>query len=411
MRLATALAALTARFAPLSDTPALEAQVLLAHVLGKPRAWVLAHSEAELAPAEEDNINNYAARRENGEPLPYLLGHWEFYGLDFLVTPAVLIPRPETELLVERALDWLTQHPTHRRVADIGTGSGCIAVALTANIPDLQVIATDLSPQALALAQQNAARHGVAECITFVQADLLDLPAGLHTQPFDLVAANLPYIPRATLAELPVSHFEPSLALDGGKDGLDLIRQLLQQAPDYLSPQGCLMLEIETRQGEAACALAQAAFPQAQVKIMPDLAGHDRLVTIVLPDNGKPKFLVHLCTRTAWQIALQSGRYQPASLSNEGFIHISRPDQILKVANAFYRGLQDAILLWIDPARLQAELRWEAVDGDVFPHLYGTLNLEAVVAVSALLPDEDGFFRGDIPTIPDIDAEQYHKQY
>ncbi len=395
MRLDTALAELTASFSPLSDTPGLEAQVLLAHTLQKPRAWVLAHPEIELAPFQLEDMQACAARRESGEPLPYILGQWEFYALDFQVTPAVLIPRPETELLVERALDWLNRHPACRRVADIGTGSGCIAIALAKHIPDLQVLATDLSPQALDVARQNAVRHGVGERITFRQADLLALPPE-HSHPsFDMITANLPYIPSATLAELPVSRFEPSLALDGGVDGLELIRRLLHQAPTYLSPQGCLLLEIEANQGTAAGALAQNAFPQARVTVVPDLAGHDRLVMVELPDTGQRQHLVHLCTRAAWQAAQESGSYQTASLAAEGFIHLSRPDQILKVANAFYRGLQDAVLLWIEPARLQAALRWEAVDVDVFPHLYGALNLEAVVAVSALSPDGDGVFRRD----------------
>ena len=406
MRLDAALAELTARFSPLSDTPLLEAQVLLAHTLQKPKAWVLAHPEAELSLAEQHDINNYAARRGNGEPLPYLLGHWEFYGLDLLVTPAVLIPRPETELLVERALDWLRRHPACRRAADIGTGSGCIAITLAKHIPDLKVLASDLSPQALDVARQNAARHRVAERITFIQADLLALQGMIPTQSCDLIAANLPYIPSTTLEGLPVSQFEPCLALDGGENGLDLIRRLLHQAPDCLSPHGCLLLEIEAGQGETARGLAQTAFPQGQVTVLADLAGHDRLVVVELPDAGQRQYLVHLCTRSAWQAAQESGNYQPASLAAEGFIHLSRPDQILKVANAFYRSLADVVLLWIDTALLRAELRWVAVDADVFPHLYGELNLEAVVAVSGLLPDAEGVFRGDIPTFPDFDSKQ-----
>lgn len=394
MRLDAALADLSARLASLSDTPALEAQVLLAHILQMPRAWVLAHLEVELSPAQQQELERSAARLEHGEPLPYIVGHWEFYGLDFLVTPAVLIPRPETELLVERALDWLRAHPACRWAADIGTGSGCIAIALAARIPDLQVLAIDFSPQALEVAQQNAAHHGVAERITFLQADLLDLPAGHSPRPFDLIAANLPYIPTSTLVELSVSRFEPKLALNGGEDGLDLIRHMLQQAPASLSPHGCLLLEIEARQGESARALAQAAFPQATVKVLPDLAGHDRLVAVELPGSNQPQYLVHLCTRSAWDAAQQEGSYQPVSLAAEGFIHLSRPDQILNVANAFYRGLRDAILLWIDPTKLQAELRWEPVEAaDVFPHLYGPLNLDAVISASDFNPDQDGIFR------------------
>jgi release factor glutamine methyltransferase len=393
VRLEAALADLSARLAPLSDTPALEAQVLLAHILQGSRAWVLAHPEVELSPAQQQTFEHSAARLEHGEPLPYILGYREFYGLDFLVSPAVLIPRPETELLVERAVDWLSRHPDCRRVADIGTGSGCIAIALAVTIPDLQLLAIDISPQALKIAQQNAAHHGIAERITFLQADLLDLPAGHSPRPFDLIAANLPYIPSSTLAELPVSRYEPTQALDGGEDGLDQIRRLLKQAPSYLSPQGCLLLEIEARQGETVSSLAQDAFPQGQVQLLPDLAGHDRLVEADLSISRSQPLLVHLCTRPAWMAAQAAGSYHAESLANAGFIHLSRPDQILKVANAFYRGLREAILLWIDPAKLQAELRWEPVEADVFPHLYGPLNLDAVISASDFNPDQDGIFR------------------
>lgn len=396
MRLDAALAELSANFAVISETPAIEAQVLLAHVLQKKRSWVLAHPEIELSPAQQVALEHCAARRQTGEPLPYILGHWEFFGLDFLVTPAVLIPRPETELLVERALDWLRSHPDCCWIADIGTGSGCIAIALAAHIPNLKVLATDRSPQALKVACQNAARHEVVERITFLEANLLALPEDFQHQRFNLISANLPYIPHQTLIDLPVSQFEPSLALDGGDDGLDLIQRFLAQAPGYLSPQGCLLLEIEAGQGETACALAKAAFPQAQAQLVRDLAGHDRLIEVDLSQSNHQQMLVHLCTRAAWQEAMDSGSYQPDSLEAEGFIHLSRPDQILKVANAFYRGLHDAILLWIDPARLEAALRWEAVDDDVFPHLIGPLNLDAVLSTSDIKPDGNGMYQ----TIP-----------
>jgi release factor glutamine methyltransferase len=399
VRLDEAITDLASRLAPLSETAGLEAQLLLAYILHKSRAWVLSHPEVVLTPAQQSELERSAACRLSGEPLPYILGHWEFFGLDFQVTPAVLIPRPETELLVEHALDWLRRHPTCRQAADVGTGSGCIAIALASRIPDLRILATDISPQVLEIARRNAAQHGVSERITFVQADLLKLPGEYHTVPFDLVAANLPYIPRQALAELPVSRFEPTLALDGGDDGLDLIRRLLQQAPGTLSPQGCLLLEIEARQGESASALAKAAFPQAQIQLLPDLGEYNRLVEVVLSASNSQQYLVHLCSRSAWLAAQQLGDYKAESLASEGFIHLSRPDQILKVANAFYRDLPETILLWIDPLRLQAELRWEPTEADVFPHLYGELNLDAVIAVRDLLPDPDGFFRGDIPTL------------
>ncbi len=272
------LATLTARLKLLSDTPALDAQTLLAHVTGKPRAWLLAHPELTLTPEQERALEAALARLERGEPLPYVLGHWEFYGLDFLVTPDVLIPRPETELLVEHAIEWLTAHPGRRLAADVGTGSGCIAVALASHVPDLRVIATDISPAAIEIARRNARRLGVEGRLEFHCCDLLPEPP----LPLDVLCANLPYIPSATLRGLDVYRREPSLALDGGPDGLDLIRRLLQIAPRHLSPGGLVLMEIEASQGAAALALAYDAFVDARITLHQDLAGRDRLLSIQL---------------------------------------------------------------------------------------------------------------------------------
>jgi release factor glutamine methyltransferase len=266
-----------------SDTPFLDSQVLLAHILGKPRAWVLAHPEAVLSPVQQQSLDQAVTRLEAGEPLPYVLGHWEFFGLDFQVTSDVLIPRPETETLVEQALDWLRSHPSARAAIDVGTGSGCIAVSLATQIPDLHLWATDLSSAALEIARQNAQKHGVTGRIDFVQADLLDL-LNVELSTYNLITANLPYIPTETLHELTVFQHEPTLALDGGPDGLSLVRRLLSQAPDHLASNGLLLLEIEYRQGPAALALAEAAFPQAKVDVLQDLSGHDRIIRIV--DQG-----------------------------------------------------------------------------------------------------------------------------
>lgn len=269
-----------------SDTPTLDAQVLLAHVLGKSRAWVLAHPETELSSEEQQRLAAGLARLRAGEPLPYVLGHWEFFGLDFLVTPDVLIPRPETELLVELALDYLRQNPAARTVADVGTGSGCIAVSLARHIPDLHVLATDISEPALEVARQNARNHGVSEQIDLVQADLLEPLNVEHStvnfQPvaFNLLAANLPYIPTETLRGLTVFQHEPTLALDGGSDGLVLIRRLLNQAVVYLESNGLMLLEIEQRQGAVVQELAQEVFPQSQVRIFNDLMGYNRVIQI-----------------------------------------------------------------------------------------------------------------------------------
>lgn len=259
-----------------SDTPGLDAQVLLAHVLGKSRAWILTHPEFELAPEQTGKLKDGVKRLVSGEPLPYVLGHWEFFGLDFIVTPDVLIPRPETELLVEVALKWLEKHPSRRRAVDVGTGSGCIAVSLAVHTPELQIVATDISVAALEVARRNAKLHHVDDQITFVQCDLLPE----RTLRFDLLCANLPYIPTETLMNLSVYQSEPSLALEGGPQGLTLIRRLLQNGSDRLASGGLILLEIEASQGESAAAEARANLPAASIEVMADLAGRDRLLKI-----------------------------------------------------------------------------------------------------------------------------------
>ena len=264
------------RLARVSDNPTLEAQVLLAHILGRQRSWVLAHPEISLNAEQTVELESRLARLEAGEPLPYVLRRWEFFGLDFSVGPQVLIPRPETELLVEQALAWLRAHPGRRMALDVGTGSGCIALALALNIPDLHILASDISGGALELAKENLRRYAFPAWVEFIQADLI--PA--ICEPVDLICANLPYIPASELDNLQVSRWEPRLALDGGPDGLCLIRRFLGQAPSSLAPGGLLLMEIEASQGPTALELARQAFPRAEIVLLPDLAGRDRLVRI-----------------------------------------------------------------------------------------------------------------------------------
>ncbi len=255
--------------------------MLLAHVMQKTRTWVMAHPEAVLSALETASVRDMLARLEEGEPLPYVLGEWEFYGLTFQITPAVLIPRPETELLVERGLTWLRAHPGQHLVADIGTGSGCIAIALAKNHPNLRVIASDISPAALEIAQANIKQHKLDARIECVQSDLIP-PT---TNRYSLICANLPYIPAKTLKSLKVLRWEPELALRGGIDGLELIRGLIAQAPQSLAAHGLFLLEIEARQGEKVRRLVSQAFPGADIALSPDLAGHDRLVTVETSPN------------------------------------------------------------------------------------------------------------------------------
>ena len=270
------LAKLKSQCAIWSDTPALDAQVLLCYICNKDRAWVLAHPERKLTADQQSALNVVISRVETGEPLPYILGHWSFYGLNFKINTETLIPRPETELMVENALQWLNAHPEHRSAIDIGTGSGCIAISLAVHIPDLQVTGSDISLAALEVATINAEKHDVAARLKFVHADLL--PENLSS--YNLICANLPYIPTKTLKGLDVFGREPTLALDGGPDGLRLIRRLLPQAARILAPEGLVLLEIEATQGEVALSLAGEFFPRSQIKLLPDLAGHDRLIRI-----------------------------------------------------------------------------------------------------------------------------------
>ena len=288
------LAQVVSQLSAVSDTPELDARVLLANILDKPRTWIEAHPETLLTRPQLATVKKAVSRLEAGEPLPHVLGHWEFFGLDLEITSDALIPRPETELLVERAIKWLQSAPERRTVADVGTGSGCIAVAIAKNIYDAKIMATDISHPALELAHRNARRHNVAKRIDFVQCDLLPphppsplgravagdpFPTDLH---FDLICANLPYIPTQTLQGLSVYGREPTLALDGGVDGLDIVQRLLRIAPEWLAPNGMILLEIEASQGMSALSLAYDAFDSAEFHLHQDLAGHDRLLEILL---------------------------------------------------------------------------------------------------------------------------------
>lgn len=275
--LAEALAWAADRLAPSSPTPRLDAQVLLGHVLGWSRARVLGEGQATLTPEQHARFQQLIARRAALEPVAYLVGHKEFYGRDFAVTPAVLVPRPETELLVEAALQWARAQANRPLViADIGTGSGIIAVTLALHLPAARVYAIDLSQDALGIAARNVAQHGVAARVTLLHGDLLaPLP-----EPVDLLVSNPPYTVLAEIDEN-VRRHEPANALDGGPDGLHVYRRLLAQAPARLAAGGAVLLEIGATQAAAVTALAREHFPDASVSVQQDLAGWDRVVAIV----------------------------------------------------------------------------------------------------------------------------------
>jgi release factor glutamine methyltransferase len=228
-----------------------DAELLLAHTLNQPRTWLIAHPEATLTPPQRDAFEALITRRAAGEPLQYLTGTQEFFGLDIRVTPAVLIPRPETEHLVEAVLAWTQSQFKPLRLLEIGTGSGAIALALAAHQPSAEIIATDISPMALALARDNALRLGLGSRIRFLQSDLfasLD-PTGY----FDAIVSNPPYIPLADAPTLQreVLHHEPHTALFAGEEGLDIYRRLIPAARSRMRADGLLALEIGFGQREA----------------------------------------------------------------------------------------------------------------------------------------------------------------
>lgn len=278
------LSEITTRLTLISDTPALDASVLIAHILNRSRTWVLAHPELTLTSEQKRQLDDSLARLTRGEAFPYVLGHWEFFGMEFNITPDVLIPRPETELLVEKAISWLDESSVRRTIADVGTGSGVIAISIAAHFQDAHLLATDISQKALQVARKNAIKFDVIDRIDFVQCDLLPyhidpLPTERH---FDLICANLPYIPTGTLRSLPISRREPNLALDGGPDGLEVFRRLLNIAPGWLAPNGMIVLEIEASRGVQALNIACDIFSEAIIHLHQDLAGQDRLLEIML---------------------------------------------------------------------------------------------------------------------------------
>ncbi len=272
------------------DAPKLVAQVLMAHTLGVPRASVVASSPTRLLPPYQlSAFRAFVARCVSGEPMAFVTGTTEFYGLEFVIDRRALIPRPETEHLVEMALarskanvpvSATRQTSGKAPVVDVGTGSGCIVVSLAVKLPEARLIATDISSDALALATENARRHKVSSRIQFLRGDLLS-PVPVRAEG---IVANLPYVTTAEWERLPrnIRDHEPRAALDGGPDGLTYIRRLLSQASQRIKPEGWLLLEIGATQGQAVAALARQAFPLAAVNLHRDYAGLTRIVEIQL---------------------------------------------------------------------------------------------------------------------------------
>ena len=278
-----------------SGSARLDAELLLGQTLGIDRTGVLAHPDAPVGPDARQAFEVAVERRERGEPVAYIRGFREFHGLAFATDSRALIPRPETELLVDAAIDEIVARLTATprlpgapalRVVDVGTGTGAIAVSVLAALrrrkmaDQVMVIAIDVSEDALQLARENAVGHGVADRMVFVTADLLPY----HVEPpYGVVCANLPYVPTGDLPTLsPELAFEPQAALDGGPDGLDVVRRLLDRLPNVTEVDGIALLEIGAEQGDAVAHEVAERLPGARCTVMPDLAGRPRLVRIEL---------------------------------------------------------------------------------------------------------------------------------
>lgn len=257
----------------------IEADLVWMTALDIDRAELYAHLQDTPSPKQAYDAESLLQRRLNHEPAAYIMGKREFYGLELTVAPGVLIPRPDTETLVEEALgiaarlgrDALT-------IADVGCGSGAIAIALATSLPGAEVYAIDISPRALELAAINAERHEVSQRLHFLQGDLLAPLTG----PVDLITANLPYVMSEEIPTLDpeVRLHEPLEALDGGDDGLDIIRQLLADASAHLTDGGALLLEMDPRQIASATRSAEASFPKASIRVIQDLAHRNRVLVL-----------------------------------------------------------------------------------------------------------------------------------
>ncbi len=266
-----------------SPSPRLDADLLLAHVLGTSRAAVLTHPERVLSDREQAEATVLVERRARGEPIAYLRGERDWYDLKVRVSPDVLVPRPETEGLLEKALDFARQREAEgrpvERVVDVGTGSGILAIALARALPGAHVYALDLSSAALAVARENAARLlAPGRTITFLESDLLDaLPECV-----DLIVANLPYIGQDEYTALApdIRLYEPRIALVGGEDGHELTVRLLEMAPGLLRPGGALYLELGPPQAAPSLGAARRAFPSASIALSADLAGLTRYLSV-----------------------------------------------------------------------------------------------------------------------------------
>ena len=259
------------------DAPRLCAEMLLAHVLGIQRIELYTGFDRIVPQAQLDTLRALVKRAGEHEPVAYLVGITEFYSIELDVGPGCLMPRPETELLVQQAIECLRSHTDMESVLDLCTGSGCIAVAIAKNHASSHLVATDLSEEAITMADRNIRKHQQAKRIELIQGDLFD---PVESRRFDLIISNPPYVTTTDYTQLDtnVRDYEPRLALDGGPDGLDVYRRILARGPQHLKDNGILMLEIGYNQGSATKALFKQAPLFTAIDIHKDLQGHDRII-------------------------------------------------------------------------------------------------------------------------------------
>ena len=279
-RVCALLSCLERRFADAGvDSPELDARLILAMVLGCDRAHLHAHPEKMVVPEELARVESLARRRMAREPMAYIMGEREFWSMPLLVSPGVLIPRPESELLVERAVA-LSGYGRKSRILDVGCGSGAVGLAVASELTEAQVTLLDLCPRALGVARRNAIKFGLANRTRFLASDLFQALA--EGEAFDLIASNPPYVATGELDGLmpEVSSFEPRLALDGGVGGMDLIRRIIEEAPAYLASGGFLLIEMDPRQMAEAEALSEEQGSYHSVRSHKDLAGRERVLEL-----------------------------------------------------------------------------------------------------------------------------------
>ena len=272
------------------DSPRLGAELLLSSILGLKRIELYTQYSRIVEEEHLAKLHDLVKRAGQHEPIAYLVGKTEFYSIEFDVTPDCLIPRPETELLVQRAIEFLRQRQGPHQVCDLCTGCGTIAVAVAKNVPDAKVVATDISEAALGVAARNVKKHGLEERVELIEGDLFEpLLPPLDVTQFDLIACNPPYVSAAEYEELEknVKDYEPRAALYGGQDGLDLYRRICEQVGRFLKPDGALLLEIGCQQGPAVKDLLEQTGLFPIIRIDKDLSGHDRVVTAQRSKSGQ----------------------------------------------------------------------------------------------------------------------------